>query len=316
MPVPARKGACTLPSRAPLPQVSEHRAPLLPSPQLLHRHPHLGLRTRSGTAGSHAHTPAVPKFAVPCTPRGQPHAGNLCKVKLDVQKAAEDGGRGWGTLTWERVASSIFPAGLSLRPARGHPGWRCPEHAARAEFAVERRTDYGRGDRAAPPATRNFARPRATRPHPGLATCGPCLAGRRGSARRVRAACFGRRVGVPGLPPTAQGRGGAVRPGSRGRLELGPNAPLSSGYPARSSPAVPASRASGTELLEALAEPAELALLCCWKGAGSPRLLQNIGCPVHSGTDHPSLLTLGGGDGHSAHYTLHVSPILLAGAFQ
>lgn len=77
----------------------------------------------------------------------------------------------------------------------------------------------------------------------------------------MRAACIAGSVGVPGLPPVAQGRGGAVRPGSRGRLELGQHAFLSG--PGPLSRAAPASEASGPEFQEGLVEATELLLFCC-----------------------------------------------------
>lgn len=60
---------------------------------------------------------------------------------------------------------------------------------------MEQRTEYGRGYSAVPRAPRNLARPRATRPHPGLATCGPSLSAgagaRKGGARPALAGVFG-----------------------------------------------------------------------------------------------------------------------------
>lgn len=173
MPVPAKKGVegrlhAALP-RAPLPQVSQRCAPAL---QLQNRHPHLswgyrGQTCRPGVVPQGAtRTSTGSKFPAPSPPRGPAGQG---RAGRGVLKAAGDRG-------WEKPSpGSAWPAPSSLLgslPCTLHAATRAgaAPSTQRAEFAVDQRTEYRRGDSAARCALRNVARPRATHPHPGLAT--------------------------------------------------------------------------------------------------------------------------------------------------
>lgn len=256
--------------RAPPPSLQAQR-PIAPSPQLLGRRPHLSIggsrqAFRLGAAwrepcthlqylGSQ-HRALRVDSPTPGTRAGQGRAG------LDGKKAAEDRDWGWGSLTWERVACSIFPAGFSLRPARGHPGWRCPEHAARTEFAVEQRTEYGRGDRAAPRALRSLAPPRATRPHPASPPAVPASWPARERAQSARSLHSGE-CGRARASPHRAGQRWSRPPRFARETRAGATRVSQLPGPGPLSRAAPASGASGPEFQEGLAEAMELVLFCC-----------------------------------------------------